>query len=114
MPKIHLLVADENFSHQTCELLKAYGHDLVTLNDLGLAQIAFPDDQVLLKATELGRCLLTFNRADFIKLHKQDDQHAGIIVCTYNRDSIQLAEKINEVIQSKESLLRQLIRIYRG
>ena len=84
MPQHHFLIADENFSRKTVNVLQNIGHDLITLDSLGLAQIGLPDEKVLTKATELNRCVLTFNRLDFIKLHKENDQHAGIIVCTYN------------------------------
>lgn len=113
MPILHLLLADENFSKATVEHLQEAGHDVITLDSLGLAQIGFPDEAVLKKATELKRCILTFNRLDFIKLHKSSKDHAGIIVCTYNRDKEQLAEKIHKNIIELESLNGQLIRIYR-
>jgi len=114
MPQYHFLLADENFSKKTADILQNIGHDLITLHSLGLAQIGLPDEAVLTKATELNRCVLTFNRLDFIKLHKANDQHAGIIVCTYNRDHKELAEKIHRAIKDITSLNGKLIRIYRG
>lgn len=113
MSRYHFLLADENFSRATVELLQNLGHDLITLDSLGLAQIGLPDEDVLAKATELNRCVITFNRLDFIKLHKANDQHAGIIICTYNRDKIRLAEKIHQAIHNLNTLNKQLIRIYR-
>jgi predicted nuclease of predicted toxin-antitoxin system len=108
-----LLLADENFSREAGTHLQNLGYDLITLTDLGLAQIGMPDPEVLKKATALNRCVITFNRLDFIKLHKASNQHAGIIVCTYNPDNKQLAEKIHHSIQQFNSLHNRLIRIYR-
>ncbi len=68
---MHLLLADENFSSEVSGYLRNLGHDVITLQTLGLAGIKYPDEKVLEKATELGRCVITFNRRDFIDLHKK-------------------------------------------
>jgi predicted nuclease of predicted toxin-antitoxin system len=114
MPFKKLLLADENFSKGVNLELQELGHDLITLRDLGLADTGFPDVQVLEKANELNRCVLTFNRSDFIKLHKEGKKHAGIVVCTFNSNSKELAGKIHEEISEIENLSGQLIRIYRN
>ena len=114
MPEHHSILADENFSRQSVDLLQSFGHNLISLDSIGLSQIGLPDEKVLKKATELNRCVLTFNRLDFIKLHKANSQHAGIIVCTYNQDHKELAEKIHRAIQDLKSLHGLLIRVYRG
>lgn len=108
-----LLLADENFSQQSVEVLRELGYDVVTLVDLGLANQALPDDQVLQTAISLDRCILTFNRLDFIKLHRKNAKHSGIVVCTYNPDKRYLAEKIHAEISVRSTLHSQLIRIYR-
>jgi len=111
---MHLLLADENFDIEVSKLLlEEFGHDVVTLQDLGLAGIKYPDEKVLEKATELGRCVMTFNRKDFLKLHRKVKKHTGIIICTYNPNQVRLAEKIHQAIQGKEDLVNQIIRIYR-
>ncbi|MCB0597134.1 MAG: DUF5615 family PIN-like protein [Lewinellaceae bacterium] len=110
---MHLLLADENFSIEVSRLLGKFGYDVVTLQDLNLAGIKYPDEKVLEKAKESGRCVLTFNRKDFIRLHKKGIPHTGIVVCTYNRDQEQLAKKIHSAISDYDSLHDQLVRIYR-
>lgn len=110
---MHLLLADENFSREVSRLLSELGHDVITLQDLGLSGIKFPDESVLEKAIELERCILTFNRKDFIRLHKKNPLHTGIIICTFSADHIRLTEKIHLTISEMESLKNQLIRIYR-
>lgn len=110
---MHLLLADENFSVEVSKLLHEFGHDVITLQDLNLAGIKYPDEKVLEKAKETGRCVLTFNRKDFIRLHKKGIPHAGIVVCTFNRDQKRLATKIHLAISEQDDLDNQLIRIYR-
>jgi superfamily II DNA helicase RecQ len=56
---------------------------------------------------------LTINRQDFIRLHKEQIDHSGIIACTENRDYQRLAAKIDEAVCSIESLHGQLLRITR-
>lgn len=110
---MHLLLADENFSLEVSIRLSELGHDVITLQDLGLAGIKYPDEEVLQKGIELKRCILTFNRKDFLQLHKKNPTHAGIIICTFSMDGKRLAEKIHSVLEEKDSLACQLIRIYR-
>ena len=109
-----LLLADENFPFPTVENLRNLGHDVVTLLELGKADQALPDDEVLKLATELKRAILTFNRKDFIKLHALNDQHSGIIVCKMDVNFSRLARNIDQSISKMSSLKRQLIRINRG
>jgi hypothetical protein len=44
-----LLLTDENFSREASTHLQNLGYDLITLTDLGLAQIGMPDPEVLKK-----------------------------------------------------------------
>ncbi|MBO0937636.1 DUF5615 family PIN-like protein [Fibrella sp. HMF5335] len=66
-----LLLADENLPIPTVTVLQQHGYDILTLLDLGMAGLAIPDDEILTLGTSLNRCVVTQNRKDFIKLHKQ-------------------------------------------
>jgi len=77
--------ADEQFPFQVVELLRNLGHDVLTVQEAGNANQRIPDDQVLVFAVGQERAILTINRIDFIRLHRRDDQHFGIVVCTNNR-----------------------------
>ena len=66
-----LLFADENLPFPVVEQLRQRGYDVLTMLQMELAGQAIPDDQVLALSTSLNRCLLTLNRKDFIKLHRQ-------------------------------------------
>jgi Domain of unknown function (DUF5615) len=68
---------------------------------------------VLAYATANRRAVLTINRQDFIRLHKDQIDHGGIIACTENRNYQRLAAKIDAAVCSIESLHGQLLRITR-
>jgi hypothetical protein len=61
-----------------------------------------------------GRALLTLNRRHFIHLHNIHQEHAGIIVCTFDPDFAAQANRIHEALETMESTSSQLIRINRA
>jgi hypothetical protein len=107
------LFADEDFDHPVVEELRRLGHDVLTVQDAGRANQGLPDVDVLAFAVSQGRAMLTFNRRDFIRLHRLSSIHAGIIVCTRDVDVIALATRINRALGAQVTLDGQLIRIYR-
>ena len=107
------LYSNENFPFPVVEALRRLGYDVFTVQEAGKANQEISDDEVLAFATSERRAVLTINRRDFIKLHRQNPKHAGIIVCTADTDFIGQAERIHTVIALIESLSDQLIRIYR-
>lgn len=107
------LYADEGFPFIVTSLLIDLGHDILTVQAAGQANQRIPDDQVLAFATSQNRAVLTVNRGDFIRLHRNDPNHAGIIVCTENLNRRQLAQSIHDAIESEKSLSGKLIRINR-
>lgn len=108
-----LFLGDEDFDHIAVGYLLEWGYDVVTIQDLGLDRIKFPDEAVLQKAIDLKRVLLTHNRRHFIRLHARNDHHFGIIVCTQSRQHKRLAEKIVEILEDSDEIDGQLIKIYR-
>ena len=108
-----LFYADENFPLQAVEALRALGHDVLTALDAGNANQSIPDEQVLAFATRRQRAVLTLNRREFIELHMQQSDHAGIIVCTQDADTSGQAERIHAAIADMESLHGSLIRVNR-
>lgn len=108
------LLADENLPFPIVDLLRRYGYDIVTLLDMNLAGQAIPDDEVLALATSLKRCVITLNRKDFIKLHNQQPDHAGILVCTVDPNFLTLADRIHICLsQAGLSTTGQLLRVQR-
>jgi predicted nuclease of predicted toxin-antitoxin system len=105
--------ADEQFPVQVTELLRSLGHDVLTVQEAGNANQRIPDDLVLAFAVGQERSILTINRIDFIRLHRRDDQHFGIVVCTNNRNWEQFAARIDDAVRAEESLRGKLIRVVR-
>jgi predicted nuclease of predicted toxin-antitoxin system len=105
--------ADEQFPFQVVELLRSLGHDILTVQEAGNANQRIPDDEVLAFAISQERAILTINRIDFIRLHRLNDNHFGIVVCTNNRNWEQFATLIDLAIKAEESLQGKLIRVVR-
>ena len=79
------LYSNENFPQLGVAALRQLGHDVLTVLEAGRANQAIPDEAVLAFATADNRAVLTLNRRDFIRLHYQFPEHAGIIVCASTR-----------------------------
>jgi predicted nuclease of predicted toxin-antitoxin system len=105
--------ADEQFPIQVTELLRNLGHDVLTVQEVGNANQRIPDDQVLAFAVNQERSILTINRVDFIRLHRRDNEHFGIVVCTNNRNWEQFAARVDDAVKAEESLRGKLIRVLR-
>ena len=86
---------------------------MLTIQENGLGGQAVSDETVLKAAATSGRILLTLNRKHFIVLHKQQPNHAGIVVCSFDVDFIGQARRIHAEIASQKDLRGQLIRINR-
>jgi predicted nuclease of predicted toxin-antitoxin system len=105
---------NENFSIPVAKELRKLGHDVLTCQEAGNANLGIPDDEVLAFAIEQSRTVLTTNRLDFIRLHRHTDAHSGIIVCTFDPNVLALAERIHLAVSNHEGeFTNQLIRIYK-
>ncbi|NEP33402.1 DUF5615 family PIN-like protein [Moorena sp. SIO3B2] len=105
--------ADEQFPFPVVELLRTLGHDVLTVQEAGNADRGTPDNEVLAFAISQERSVLTINRDDFIRLHRRNSDHFGIVVCTNNRNWEQFAERIDEAVKAEETLQGKLIRVVR-
>ena len=92
------LLADENFPLPVVEELRRLGHNVVTIAELGKANQAFSDPNVLALAVTEGRVLVTLNRKHFIRLHQINPVHAGMIICTFDPDFPALAQRIDSAL----------------
>ena len=110
---MHRLYADENFPLRVVEELRALGHDVLTAFEDGKANLAISDQDVLKRATELQRAVLTINRVDFKRIHRQDPQHEGLILCTEDPDRVGQAKRIDDALGLCDRLISQLIKVYR-
>lgn len=107
------LYANENFPYQVVAALRTLGHDILTVQEAGNAGQSISDEAVLDFAVQHNRAVVTINRRDFIRLHRQQPHHAGIIVCTQDADIEGQAERIHQAINSTETLTGQLLRVNR-
>lgn len=107
------LYANENLPPPVVEALSAAGHDVLTSYESGRAGQAVPDADVLKFAIDLKRILVTLNMRHFIRLHTENPDHAGIIVCTVDPDSAALAERIDSVLHDHPDMAGMLIRVNR-
>ncbi len=107
------LYSRENFRLPVVTRLRTFGHDVLTIQETGQADLAQPDDKVVEFATAENRAVLTLNRRHFIRLHQENPQHAGIIVCTLDPDFAGQAERIHAAIGDQSSLSGHLIRVNR-
>ncbi|MEH2410554.1 DUF5615 family PIN-like protein [Nostoc sp.] len=105
--------ADEQFPFPVVELLRALGHDVLTVQEAENADQGIPDEEVLAFAISQERSILTINRVDFIPLHRRDYKHFDIIVCTNNRNWEQFAARIDTAVTAEEPLQGKLIRVVR-
>jgi predicted nuclease of predicted toxin-antitoxin system len=104
------LYSNENIPLPVVEALRTSGHDVVTS---GRANQAISDKAVLEYARDEQRILLTFNRKHFMKLHRSDQNHAGIIVCTVDLDYNGSAQRIHALLETIDDANGQLFRVNR-
>jgi len=106
--------ANENFRLPVVEDLMLLGHDVLTSLQAGTANLSIPDEAVLEFAKLNNRILLTFNRRHFIRLHRHNPIHPGIIVCTEDNDHQALAQRIHDAFLANDgNLENQLVRVNR-
>lgn len=107
------LYSDENFPLPVVDELRKLGHDVVTIQERGRRSEGVPDPDVLILATAEGRAVLTLNRRDFIRLHRHQPDHAGIVVCTVDPDFPGQASRIHAAIEQSGELRGKLLRVNR-
>ena len=107
------LYADENFPLPVVLELRRLGHDVLTVPEAGKAEQAIENAEVLAFATEQNRSVLALNRKHFVRLHAEQQAHAGIVVCTFDADFTRQAQSIHETLTAQSDLTGQLLRVTR-
>jgi hypothetical protein len=106
------LFADENFPLLVVLALRQLGHDVLTIQEAGMANQSIDDEVVLAFAHNDRRAVLTINRKHFVRLHNAGLEHSGVIVCALDIDFERQASRIDAALESQE-LAGQLIRVSR-
>ncbi|MHB8970334.1 MAG: DUF5615 family PIN-like protein [Pirellulaceae bacterium] len=107
------LYANENFPLPVVLALRRLGHDVLTMLDTDTADKRTTDADVLQFARSEDRAVLTLNRKHFIRLHQQQPDHAGIVVCTVDAQFAQQALRIHSALEKIADVRGQLIRVNR-
>ncbi len=105
------LYADEQFPRPAVQYLHSFDHDVLTVQESGKAGAS--DPEVFAFAIADDRAILTQNRRDFVRLHRSQPGHAGMIICSDDQNFVRLAEQTHEVIAAEETLQGKLIRVMR-
>ena len=106
------IYANENFPVRVADLLAARGHDVLTTHAARNSNKGIPDEEVLSFAVDQSRIVITLNRRDFKKLHRQTrGKHCGIIVCKDDKDRIGMAERIHQHLPLEGCLDGKLVSI---
>ncbi len=103
--------SNENFALDMVEILRSLGYTVTTSYDAGQANQGVPDDEVLNYAARNNLTVITFNRDDFIELHRSGFKHAGIIICKTDRDYEGQIKTLHKYLQNQTSLSDRLIRV---
>ena len=120
------IVLDEDVSHRLARILRSQGWDIDSAKELG--RLRLTDVQVLLRAAEDGRTLVTHNIKDFRSLHEawvtwrgrwaaevvqltgspvHLSQHAGILITPHLGD-YELARIVEEFAETNVPLADRL------
>jgi predicted nuclease of predicted toxin-antitoxin system len=103
--------ANEQFPRQVVQFLRALGHDVLTVQEARNRGLA--DDEVITFASRTNRTVITLNRRHFIRLHKLQPDHAGVVVCSRDDQWERQANRIHAAISGIETLSGMLIRVNR-
>ena len=96
------LYADEDFtSKRAVEELRRLGHDVLTAQEDG--RRAASDENLLARAHELGRVVVTFNGRHFMRLHGQGNPHSGIISATQDPGKhLEIAARVHAALDGMQ------------
>lgn len=105
------LYTNENLAAALVDELRQLGHDVLTSYEAGNANQGIPDEEVLAAATADRRCVVSFNRDDFITLHRAGISHAGIVVCKDDPDRKTTASVLHKYLMTQKTLQNRLVQV---
>ncbi len=105
---LRLLLDEDSQARRLIELLRARGHDVLTVSESD--QAGAPDSAVLNIAAGTGRILLTRNCADYLVLHERGITHGGIL-CVYQDSNLAKAMSYEDIASALMNLERSEVRL---
>jgi nucleoside-diphosphate-sugar epimerase len=106
------LLADENVPIAVVQALRSHGHDVVTLVR-SLLGSGVSDAEILARARIEQRIVVTLDRRDFFRLHREQPEHEGIVACTFDPDFVGQARRIHDALPPEGVLHGILLRVNR-
>lgn len=103
--------ANENLSADLVKALRHLGYDVLTSYEAGNANQGIPDDQVLQTAIAENRSVITFNRDDFLALHRSGVEHSGIVVCKDDSNIQGIGQALHDYLATQTTLQNRLLRV---
>lgn len=104
--------SNENLAIDLVEVIRHLGYDVLTSYEAQQANQRIPDDEVLRYATSNSRCVLTFNRGDFLMLHRSQVDHCGIVACREEADYSAQVQVLHEYLEvGNQDLKNRLLRL---
>ena len=110
MSELRLHLDEDAEAHALVRALRGRGVDVSTTAEAGMTEIS--DEGQLTFATAASRVLLTYNAADFCRLHseftKAGRHHAGIIVAEQQR--LPVGEMMRRILRLRAGLDAKTMR----
>ena len=107
------LYANENFPLPAVLELRRLGHDVLTVCETGKAGQSVPDEAVLAFAASGGASRGDAQSKALHPAPRQQPDHAGVVVCTFDLDFVGQAARIHEALLALPPLAGRLLRINR-
>jgi len=108
------LYGNENVPRPTLAALGKLGHDAVSSLQAGMANQAIDDAVVLEFARAEGRIVLTNDRDDFRRLHREGANHCGIVEFTNDSDFEALGGRIDAALRDPRAAGRFYASVTKG
>lgn len=105
--------SNENLDADLVQVIREFGYDVLTSYEANQANQSIPDNAVLQYAIADNRCILTFDRSDFLTLHRSMINHCGIVACREMNDdySVQVQALHEYVNYGQANLQNRFLRL---
>ena len=110
MSELRFHLDEDAEAHALVRALRDRGIDVTTTSETGLAEVS--DENQLIWTASQGRALVTYNAADFCRLHTEfiesGRHHSGIVIAEQQRLSV--GEMLRHLLRLRAALDDQSMR----